>query len=86
MRYVFGIFDKVSDQYVGMLFFKAAYPAAIREFGDIMTAKDSALSSHAADYDLMVLGEEPVGCGPDLLFHEPRVIATGATFSREVTS
>lgn len=86
-RRIYMVFDLVAGQVVGSPVLEVADAPAIRGFHDALSAKDSMLAKHAADFDLLWIGEiadegtifGPYSAGGD---NVPRVtVARGAQWA-----
>lgn len=59
---LYQIYDRKSEQVIGMILREHRDAAAIRVFGDVLSNKDTAPGQHPEDFDLIYLGyQSPEG-------------------------
>lgn len=83
MKTIYAIRDRIADDIAGnnhaLVIFKSE-PQAVRYFGDILAAKDTALSQHPNDYELIACGTiDDDGTIQHAL--SPRIIITGTALT-----
>lgn len=54
---IYAIFDVVAQMIIGGLQLHRHHAAAIRMFGDVASAKDTAIAQHPKDFNLIFLGQ-----------------------------
>lgn len=77
-RGIYAIRDNRAGEVVGNLMMFAHDAPAIRMFGDAVSAPDSMVAKHTADYDLILCGRIEIETG--VITSENAVVMTGVTF------
>lgn len=81
-KQIYTVLDKVAGVIIGSLIQEPSDPPAVRAFRDALTARESQLSKHPEDYDLLCVGMiDERGLLLPVLGECPRVVVTGASIT-----
>lgn len=86
-KYLYSIYDTVSQSCVGPIFQDLSDAPAIRAFHDALRDTASILHQHPHDYQLILIGTIDTNTGRlDQVFDVPPAVATGSAWLEAITT
>lgn len=81
VKFLYQIRDRVAGVVTGPIFPEYRDGSAVRQFADLVYAKQGPISEHPADYDLLCVGQQDDESG-EIASCDPRVVANGQDLVR----